>query len=213
MFRSMNQFNTTNVYSDDLLTIKDKIILTIFNKNITDLKKLIKKENVNIVLNKSGYTSLHFAVLQDDKNIIKYLLDCGADPTIKHNQNQNCIDFALDQNKIYLYEYLNNNKNIEIEKIITKKNNEINILNDKNEKLNFDVVVLRDENKFLKKTRDDVDDKIFTLSKELDDTKKESLKRKRTCDESEKAFENLNAKYIQLKKTKDDLEKKIKLQK
>lgn len=204
MYRTNNIFgsSTTTLNSEDLLSNNDKIIIAILNKKITELKRLVKRDNINNILNRFNETALHFAVRQNDLNIIQYLLELGANPLAIQNDNKTCFEIASEQNKIYLYQYLSSNKSEDIKKLLNIKENEITNLINKNENLTNENINLKDENKYLKKTRDDIDKKISSLNKELDDTKKESSSRKRKLDETEMAYENLNSKYMDLKRNK-----------
>ena len=191
--------STSTIFSQNLNSNYEKILLQIFTKNLVEIKKLIKKENVNDLLNRDNYTALHYAVMQDDKNIIKYILDCGANPKLKTKENKTALDFATDKNKDYLYEYQSTYQFLNL-------NNIIDDLNKKNEILYDQNLDLSDENKYLKRTKDELNIKYENLQKDFKEKDKEIVGVKRQRDEAEKAFSNISKKYT-------DLEKKIKLTK
>ncbi len=41
-----------------------------------------------------GFTALHYAVLRDDYNLIKILLESGADPTIENESGHKAADYT-----------------------------------------------------------------------------------------------------------------------
>ena len=54
----------------------------------------------------SGFTPLHYAILLDNKEITKLLLDNGADPTLENNRGHIPIDYCTNDNiKLLLEEY------------------------------------------------------------------------------------------------------------
>ena len=45
-------------------------------------------------MNKYGFTPLHVAVMNESLEMVKLLLDAGADPRLLTEQGQSCLDLA-----------------------------------------------------------------------------------------------------------------------
>lgn len=61
------------------------------NKNTNLLNFMVDKANINYRV-VSGWTLLHYAAFYDKLKIAKYLLDNGADPTLKNDMGFTPID-------------------------------------------------------------------------------------------------------------------------
>lgn len=184
-----NQSNQ-NIQNDQ----SDQIIFAIVTHNIVDLKKLVNFMNVNNVIDKKNkYTALHHAVrIKKNDEIIEYLLDCGADPTIKQDEGKDCVDLSIEANYRYLIDKLLKNKNTELNNFSNKYNkldHKFKDLEKNNQKLTIANEELTKINDYLTKSTNEYVMKIESL-------KTDNLNLKRKFDSSEKAFENL------LKKTK-----------
>jgi len=71
-----------------------EIILASAKRNTEKVEELLKKGvNVN-TQDKAGSTALHFAVMNDDKKLVKLLLDHNADPNIKSQQGYIASDLT-----------------------------------------------------------------------------------------------------------------------
>lgn len=83
---------------------------TALEKGLNSLDVLVRREDeFNDRLNNRttfrGFTALHYSVLADDKNVIKALLDGGADPTIVNDAGHPPIKYAREKGDIaYLLE-------------------------------------------------------------------------------------------------------------
>jgi len=161
--------NIQNINNDD------SIIFAIVTNNLNKVKELINSNNVNkIIDNKNKYTSLHYAVtIANNDDIIKYLLDNGADPKIKQIYGIDSYELSLQSNKKYIYEYYR------IKQQLTIKNLEYN-----NTNLKRKLSELNNTIEYYDKSIDGYNNKITILTKE-------NLKLKKDLNDAENAFENL----------------------
>ena len=61
---------------------------------------------INHYVSYSGFTPLHYAILGDDKDIVKLLLDHGADPTLENNRGYTPSDYCTNEEiKLLLKDY------------------------------------------------------------------------------------------------------------
>lgn len=52
---------------------------------------------INHNVSYSGFTPLHYSIIRNDKDIIEYLLENGADPTVENNAGRTPIDYCNDK--------------------------------------------------------------------------------------------------------------------
>ena len=52
---------------------------------------------INHYVSYSGFTPLHYAILYDDAELVKYLLDHGADPTLENNRGYTPSDYCTNE--------------------------------------------------------------------------------------------------------------------
>ncbi len=100
------------------------LILAVNNKNIEKIKELVNRDvDINVADPKTGGTALHHAVFIDNPTeVIKLLLELGADSTIKDLSGKTPLDYAKEFNLPKVTDILNtnrisNNKN-EVESIL-----------------------------------------------------------------------------------------------
>jgi archaellum component FlaC len=87
---------TYTVSANSVGSSNDSIIYAIVTNNISELKKLITKDNVNKVIdNKNRYTSLHYAIQMRNEEMIRYLINLDAEPSIKNIENQDAFDMSI----------------------------------------------------------------------------------------------------------------------
>ena len=166
-----------NRKSSNIQTINndDSIIFAIVTNNLNKVKELINNNNVNKVIdNKNKYTSLHYAVtIANNDDVIKYLLDIGADPKIEQIYGINSYELSLQSNKKYIYEYY------KIKQQLTIKNLEY-----ENNTLKRKVSELSNTIEYYDKSIDGYNNKITNLTKENSRLKKDLT-------DAENAFENV----------------------
>lgn len=184
MFNSRNTFGTVKTVNR-----KEYILVTLLGRNINKIKELIDQHNVNdIIDDETGFTALHYAVsLPNNNNVIKFLLENGANPKKVQKDNIDSYEVATSQNKKYIYEFFKN-----------KQDNKINDLEVKNIDLNNKVTNLEKINKHLESTFDTYNEKIKKLNSEIKNkdseikNKDDEIKKlKRKNSDTEEAFNQL----------------------
>ena len=172
------------------------IIYCISIGKLDKLKELINNFNVNDIIDEDYYnmTALHYAVSTNYSDIVKYLINCGANPLLKNKDKKTCYDLAKKCNIKYLYNHL-----LEI------KDNTINQLTDSIFVLQKDIESLKEKNTYLENSNNQYCNKIEIVTNKLEtitsDLKKsneqvvnieaELSRVKRQRDESDCAFNNL----------------------
>jgi ankyrin repeat protein len=159
----------------------DDIIVAIVTNNLTKLKLVLNNNNVNnIIDSKNNYTALHYAVTLPNNDITKYILELGADPKIKQNENYDAFELALRSGKKFIFEYYEENHKITIDSLKTN-----------NTQLTIKTNNLKKDIEYLNDSIDKCNSKIITLNKVIENKDKEIVMLKRNLDESEQAFTNL----------------------
>lgn len=167
-------FNRTRNMTTFTDSDNDDIIFVIVTNNLTRVRNLVNKSNVNKVIDKTnGYTPLHYAVTLPHNSITQYLLELGGDPYIKQNEGYDAFELSLRSGKKFIFEYDSN-----------KKDNKIKELESDNIKLINKIDEIKRTNEFLINSTDNYNTKITNLTKE-------NTKLKRELEESETAFSNL----------------------
>lgn len=83
------------------------IIEKIISGDLEELQLLLNPGNVNNVIHeKNGYTALHLAFLMQNEDLIKFLVNIGANPLIKTRKNQRIFDFVGSSHLLYIVEIL-----------------------------------------------------------------------------------------------------------
>jgi hypothetical protein len=175
--------SNTNSNSDD------EIIFAIVTGNISSVKRLINSSNVNNIIDKkNGFTALHHAVrIKKNDLIVEYLLSCGANISLKQDENKDSIDLAIESNYRYLIDKLMKDKEIELDNLYTKYddiNYKYKDIEKKSSEIQKTNVELEKTNDYLLKSNEQYANKIEEL-------KSENIVLKRKLDDSETAFSNL----------------------
>jgi len=140
------------------------ILYNISIDNLNELKTLINEGNVNnIIDSKNGYTALHYAIKLNHDKIIDFLLNMGANPTIKNYDKQDCFDLSLRYQSKSLINYEINDKKVinnELQKTVSSLERKISNL--------------ETNNKYLVKSVDDANIKIGILKDEVSSLKKDN---------------------------------------
>jgi ankyrin repeat protein len=166
----------STIFSND-----DDIITAIVTSNFNKVKSLVDKNNVNnIIDSKNNYTSLHYAVTLPNNEIIKYLLDLGADPKIKQTDGYDSYELTLRSGKKFIFEYFKE-----------KQQNKIELLEYDNNKLITKIDDLKQTNDYINKVVEASNKKLLLITEKLDAKNQECNKLKRNLEDSEKAFTNL----------------------
>lgn len=162
-------------------TNSDEIIFAVVTGNFSEVTRLVNSSNVNNVIDiKNRYTALHYAVKQPNNEIVEYLMNCGADPSIKQNEGKDSIDLSIESNKRFL-----------INKVIAKNEKELDELYAKYDEKNYNLKTLEIKNKELNETNTYLQKTNSEYVQRIEELKEENKSIKRKLDESEKAFENL----------------------
>jgi ankyrin repeat protein len=172
-------FNRTYTYHN--INNNDDILVAIVTNNLTRLRKLLNYHNVNnIIDSKNNYNALHYAVTLPNDDIIKYILELGANPKIKQNEGYDAYDLSLRSGKKIIFEYFEKENKIKIDKLETE-----------NSILSVKIDDLKKNNEFLSESFDAFNDKISSLHQIIEVKNKDINKLKRDLEESEKAFINV----------------------
>lgn len=204
-----NSHETNSTYFTRQIDNKEQqILFYAITSNLQEIKRLVNSSNVNNCIDtKNKFTVLHYAVKNRGNDaIIEYLLSVGADPKIKQNEGLDSIDLSIESN----YRYL-------INKILKKKDEELDIIYNKLDEVRWECKNLDEKNKHLIDTNNYInksielninktesaisENKILklennVLKQENEHLKLENNSLKRKFKNSEDAFENL------LRKTK-----------
>jgi len=183
---STKSTNSTNVSNND------NIIYAIVTNNLIKLKTLVNKSNVNLIIDtKNNYTSLHYAVSLPNNDITNYLLDLGANPNLKQNDNYDAYEISLRSGKKYIFEYMKE-----------KQQNTISVLEFNNKNLLERVNDLKASNDYLGKSVDEFNTKINSLNEKIKISNK-------TQHETDTLIANLDNKIYLLRDTIETKNKEI----
>lgn len=170
--------NTSNTLSG---SNDDTIIFAIVTGNEQEVRILINSTNANkIIDSKNGYTALHYAVKLPNNNIVEYLMNCGADPSIKQLDGKDSVDLSIEANKRFL-----------INKLISGNSRELDQAYSKLDETKYNLRNVEKKNQELVETNTYLEKINTEYSKKINDLKEENKTVKRKLDDSEKAFENL----------------------
>jgi hypothetical protein len=187
VYNTTGSSGSSNLQTQSQTQSDDEIIFAIVTCNITNLRRLVNSSNVNNVIDKKNkYTALHHAVrIKKNDQIIEYLMNCGAKPSIKQDEGKDAVDLAIEAN----YRYL-------IDKLLMEKDKELDNLYSKYDDMGYKIKGLEKTNQDLLKTNEFLTKSTTEYVEKIESLKVENSNLKRKFDESEKAFNNL------LKKTK-----------
>jgi len=159
----------------------DDIIVAIVTNNLTRVKSLLNRNNVNNIIDtKNNYTALHYAVTLPNNDITKFIIELGGDPKIKQSEGYDAFELALRSGKKYIFQYYEQQQQVKIDGLETD-----------NAKLALKVDDLKRTNEHLNESMDKFNSKINALHKVIEVKDREIGKLKRDLDDSEKAFANL----------------------
>jgi len=95
---------------DDAQISPDLYHAVVQNK-LQSLQPLVNDENINIQDEKNGATLLHYAVLYDRTDIVRYLLEMGAAIDIQDNKGLTSFNIAFDRGNMDIIQLLFKKKN------------------------------------------------------------------------------------------------------
>lgn len=73
----------------------------IWQSDLNVVKVLVEHGfDINAIGLQTGYTPLHDAVKSENKDAFAYLLEKGADPFIKDNQNMDVMELAVEEDQV-----------------------------------------------------------------------------------------------------------------
>jgi ankyrin repeat protein len=83
-----------------------------YNNHADIVKELLKHKDIDVNLqDKDGETPLFTASDEDHLNIVRMLLDAGADINIKNNEDKTALDIAIERRQRHVAELIKNEQN------------------------------------------------------------------------------------------------------
>jgi ankyrin repeat protein len=179
------------------------ILYNISIDNLNELRNLITEANINnIIDSKNGYTALHYAIKLNHDKIIDFLLNMGANPTIKTYDKQDSFDLSLKYQSKFLITYEINDKkavNTELQKTVSSLERKISNL--------------ETNNKYLVKSIDDATIKIGLLKDEVLSLKKNNTSLKNNIVKSNSDNDTLRNTKAKFENEKNILSYELKIAK
>lgn len=115
-FTEESKKNTVNETVSIELTPYELMIFYIQNNKLTDLKRLINKNNVNTVIDsKDGLRAIDYAIKSNNDEIIKFLLELGADAYLLNGSKKNAFELSREHISNVVSNFVLNSKDNEIE--------------------------------------------------------------------------------------------------
>ncbi len=88
--------------------IKEPIAHLIMNNDVDKLVDVITINNLNNIIDEEHrLTALHIAVITHANNVVKYLIELGADINIENKNKLNASELAIRYNNEYLHNLIN----------------------------------------------------------------------------------------------------------
>ena len=156
------------------------IVDNIKKGNLTKTKNLISNTSVNKILDSSGNTALHYAIMFKQYDIIQYLLSIGANELLKNITGDDCRTLACRYFSLEFFD-VKNNETKDLKKTILTQTNEI--------------VSLKDSLIEWKNYYDKLNKKFIILNEQNTELKTENIKLKRKLEFVEDSFNQLSKKH------------------
>ena len=194
----MSYFGRSSAVSLDTRSVNDSIIYYIVTNNMVEIRKLVKKDNVNIVIDsKNKYTALHYAVMTRNADMIRYFFQLDAEPTIKNGEGQDAFEMSIRYQIKTLFdeEFADKNKTIkELQTTINQNNSKIELLEKRIVHERGTMEILQNKLTTYVSSSAEYKSKYDTLLIKSNDTARE--------------LKQLNFDYTELKKSNDTLKRK-----
>ncbi len=182
MFRNTYTTTTTAVNSP---SSNKEITNAIIDDNLSELKKFVKTENVNTVIDKKNkFTALHLAIIFGKQSLIQYLIEIGASTTLQTADGKDSPQLADDHGcgKTFLNAVLKEveTKNAANQSDFSMLKIDVNRLKRENDMLENKIKSLDDQNKSLNTRNSDLKQAYQSLEKDFEKERSEhnALKRK-----------------------------------
>ncbi|CAJ0748272.1 19401_t:CDS:2 [Entrophospora sp. SA101] len=118
---SLEEINCSSGMKKDAKKNKRLLFAAVKNNEIEEVKSIISRlgKNAVVVVNeyyaeKNRLTPLHVATARNYFEIVKLLLEAGADPNVKDSKGNTPLHFAAEKNRLDILKTLVENKNSEI---------------------------------------------------------------------------------------------------
>jgi hypothetical protein len=174
-------------------SLNSDIIYAIATNNLNDIIQSINPSNVNNIIDtETRMTALHYATRNSSNiQIIKYLMECGADHELKDSNQKDCIDLAIKSNERFLVDWIMQNKFKKSDLLISDLKSNVETLKIKNRDQQETINYLESKNTELSSKCDLLTMQVNQNKLQLDEAKAETGKYKRKFEDSDKAFTNL----------------------
>ena len=173
------------------------IIFALSTDNYDELKKLITESNINNVIDiKNGYTPIHYAIKFNNDRMIEYLLNMGANTSIRTLNDGDAFDISLKYQSKSTFSYeIKELKNVKgtFQKTISA--------------LEKKIITLETNNRYLAKSVDDMLFKIDNLKNDNKDLKQRNLSLETIHSELNIEHNEVLRSHKNIKRKYDDLEK------
>lgn len=83
-------------YSNEKIVQINQEILTLYHNEVEELKKLFNNIEKDVNFREEGKTPLYTAIKEDYRELIKYLIDNGADLNNINDENQRALNLIQD---------------------------------------------------------------------------------------------------------------------
>ena len=204
--RTYTTYGSSSTVSNDSRTNNDSIIFAIVTNNITEFKRLITRDNVNRIIDtKNRYTALHYAIQMRNEEMIRYLSQFDAEPTIKNNEGQDAFDMSIRYQIRTLIDAEFQEKN----NTIKTQQQTINSTKDKVVLLEKQVVFLESTISKVSKERDVFKSENSGIKTENVELKKNNAILKQSNTELDSKYKEADASRNQLKRKVEELDKMI----
>lgn len=106
LFKFISQWKAKNLTLTE--EHKDKLIESVKDHNIEKIQELIKRFQISTeaVTDKKGNTLLALAVIMNDSEMVKFLLQYGIDPNSQNEDGNTALHYAVSGRKLKIIDLL-----------------------------------------------------------------------------------------------------------